>query len=129
MARTIDSRPYEFSFTSFVTGHHVYKEVWTPVIGEKVRFCREPENPHDRYAVAAYKDEKIVGHIPRTISKPCFFAILAGAKLKATVSGARQNTRNNGLEVPVKYFVKGPYEHMIKAQTYIRELVDANCNV
>ena len=124
MARTIDSRPYEFSFSSFVTGYHVYKEDWTPVIGEKVKFKREPENLHDPHAVAACKHGEIVGHIPRIISKPCFYALLGGAQIEATVTGARQNTRQKGLEIPVKYLVKGPHERMIKAQTYIRALIE-----
>ena len=102
MARSIDSRPYEFSFSSFVTGFHVYKDDWTLVIGEKVKFKREPENQNDPYAVAACKHGEIVGHIPRIISKPCCYALLGGAQIEATVTGRRQNARQNGLEIPVK---------------------------
>ena len=123
MARTTDSRPYEFSFQSFVTGHHVYKEDWTPILGEIINFTREPTNQHDRYAVAAYKNKEIVGHIPRIISKPCSYALLSGAVITATVTGARQNTRHNGLEVPVKYLVKGPRQNMTRAETYISALL------
>ena len=119
MARTIDSRPYKFTFSSFVTGHHIYKEIWTPQLGEIVFCYREPENQHDRYAVAAYKDDQVIGHIPRTVSKPCSYALLAGAKIQAVVTGERQNKRKNGLEIPVKYQVKGPRQHMISAETYI----------
>ena len=123
MARTIDSRPYEFRFASFVTGHHVYKENWTPEIGEILDFARESTNEHDRYAVAACKYGEVVGHIPKSISKPCSYALLAGAQINATVTGARQNTRQNGLEVPVEYDVKGPRAHMVRAQTYINALI------
>lgn len=123
MARTVDSRPYQFSFESFVTGHHVYKESWTPVIGENIVFSREPTNEHDRNAVAACIDDEIVGHIPRNISKPCSYAILGGAKIDATVTGNRQNTRQNGLEVPVEYHVKGPRSRMLRAHAYITALL------
>ena len=102
MARTIDCRPFEFTFASFVTGHHIYKEYWAPEIGEIIECSREPTNQHDRYAVAVYRNGEIVGHIPRSISKPCSYALLAGATIRATVTGARQNGRKNGLEVPVE---------------------------
>ena len=118
-----DLRFSKFFFSSFVTGYHIYKEFWTPSIGERVKFSREPANQHDRYAVAACKHGEIVGHIPRTISKPCSYALVTGAKIEATVSGARQNTRQNGLEIPVEYHVKGPRQHMVQAQTYIRAVI------
>ena len=57
------------------------------------------------------------------ISKPCFFALLAGTEIEATVTGARQNTRQNWPEIPVEYRVKGPREHMMKAQTFIRAVI------
>ena len=122
MARTTDSRPFEFTFTSFATGHHIYHETWSPVIGEVVGCRREPTNVHDRHAVAVYKDGEIVGHIPRTISKPCRYALLAGASIYGVVVGERQNN-GNGLEVPMKYHVKGPRAHMSRAQAYISPFV------
>ena len=57
------------------------------------------------------------------ISKPCSYAILVGAKIDATVTGNRQNTRHNGLEVPVEYHVKGPRTHMLRAHAYISALL------
>ena len=63
-----------------------------------------------------------MGHIPRTISKPCFYALLAGASIYGVVTGERQNTRQNGLEVPVEYHLKGPREHILRTRAYIRAL-------
>ena len=34
MARTSVDKPYSTTFNSFITGHHVYKGVWSPVLGE-----------------------------------------------------------------------------------------------
>ena len=36
---------------SVIRGHHIYKSIWNPVIGEDLEVRREPENVHDRRAV------------------------------------------------------------------------------
>ena len=49
-----------------IRGHHVFKVVWTPRVGEILRIGKEPGNTHDRRAVAVLKaDGTIVGHVPR----------------------------------------------------------------
>ena len=108
MARTIDCRPMEFSFNSFATGHHVYQERWVPVIGEALVCEREPNNQHDQYAVALKKNGETVGHVPRNLSRPCYYGLLAGGKMYGRVIGERGNTRQNGLDVPITYTIKGP---------------------
>jgi len=60
-----------FTIDSMVRGHHVYQEVWTPVIGEYLDCAREEENAQDRCAVAVLKLNTIVGHLPRAISTVC----------------------------------------------------------
>ena len=42
----------EFEITSVVRGHHVYKTIWTPVVGEMLLLKTEDNNEHDLYAVA-----------------------------------------------------------------------------
>ena len=32
---------------------------------------REPSNPEDRYAITVIKDETIIGHLPRKVSRLC----------------------------------------------------------
>ena len=44
---TTDSRPYQFSFTSFATWHHIYKENWLSTLEEMLTCVREPNNGHD----------------------------------------------------------------------------------
>ena len=41
---------------SEVRGHHVYKEIWTPELGDVLTVCKEPDNIHDRHAVCVKKD-------------------------------------------------------------------------
>ena len=52
---------------SVVTGHHIYKKSWTPVIGEVLPVEREEDNQDDDYAVAVTKSIDIFGHVPRSI--------------------------------------------------------------
>ena len=37
---------------SVIRGHHVYKEIWTPFVGEVLRVEQETHNAQDRFAVA-----------------------------------------------------------------------------
>ena len=48
---------------SVIRGHHVFKDVWTPRVGEILRIGKEAGNTHDQRAVAVLKaDRTIVGH-------------------------------------------------------------------
>ena len=49
-------------------GHHIYKEVWTPVTGEVLSCARETVNLHDHFAVKVLRAGVIVGHLPKKIS-------------------------------------------------------------
>ncbi len=53
---------------SYIRGQHVYKDVWTPVVGEGLLLKREPNNVRDNCAVAVLKEGQVVGHIPYKIS-------------------------------------------------------------
>ena len=41
---------------SVIRGHHVYKSVWTPEVGEELSVVTEDGIEHDKYAVAVIKD-------------------------------------------------------------------------
>ena len=69
MARTNVCIPYAFEFQSYVTGHHVYKDIWTSTLSEKISTATETENHHDKYAVKVLKESEVVGHVPPVISK------------------------------------------------------------
>ena len=64
MARATRCRPSIFEFNCFITGYHVYKDIWTPRIQEELTCEREPGNQHDEHAVKVLKDGENVGHIP-----------------------------------------------------------------
>ena len=53
---------------SCIRGHHIYKDIWTPLLGEKLPCTRETSNRKDPYAVCVLKSGSIVGHLPRKFS-------------------------------------------------------------
>ena len=59
----------ELQNDSIVRGHHIYKFVWTPVIGEELYLEPEESNQHNEYTVAARKDGETVGHVPCSFSR------------------------------------------------------------
>ena len=121
MARTTVCTPYYFEFQSYITGHHICKNIWTPILEEKLATVKEKNNPHDKFAVAVVKDDQIVGHMPKDISKLCASVLLSGGKINCTVTGKRENKRKNGLEVPCGYQVRGPKHRTEKIQCMIEE--------
>ena len=58
-------------YPSVVRGHHIYKRIWTPDIGELLNVITEDSNEHDAHAVAVLKSDHIVGHVPRSSSYDC----------------------------------------------------------
>ena len=73
-----------YSFLCGIRGFHVYKEVWKPILGERL-------NLYDRYAIAAYKRlpgrfaDSIIGHLPREIPRRTRFFLLRGGLAVAEV--------------------------------------------
>ena len=56
-------------FDSYIQGYHAYRDIWSPaVVGEILLLKREPDNLVDASAVAVWKEDKIVGHVPYNIA-------------------------------------------------------------
>ena len=45
-----------FRIESGTQGHHIYKELWTPTMGEELQTLQERDNDHDPYAIAVVKE-------------------------------------------------------------------------
>ena len=105
----------EISTDIVIRGHHVYKEVWTPIIGEVLQYEKEKGNSHDLYldlyAVAAKKLDSIVRHMPHTISTPCHLFLSRGGLITCgTVTGIRKYSDDllqGSLEVPCQLIFRG----------------------
>ena len=93
-------------------------------MGEVLVCERELGNQHDRYAVALKKNGETVGHVPRNLSRPCYYGLLAGSRMHGRVAGERGNTRDNGLEVPMVYTIKGPRSNVETIVTYVNALLN-----
>ena len=54
-----------YAINAFVKGYHVYKNNWTPSIGDELQGFMEPTNKLDKYAVTVKeKDGVVIGHLP-----------------------------------------------------------------
>ena len=53
---------------TFIKGHHVYKDIWTPKQGERLDVLIEPDNLMDKFAVCVKINEKIEGHLKKCTS-------------------------------------------------------------
>ena len=48
----LTTHSHTYCINSVVHGHHIYKDIWTPVIGEELTCRREVGNIYDLYTVA-----------------------------------------------------------------------------
>ena len=98
-----------------------YQDVWVPVIGETLPCHRETDNSEDIYAVAYYKSEEVVGHMPRKISHLCAAFLRRGGAMKGTVTGTHQyssDLEQGGMEIPCKLTFMGPPTELQKVQKF-----------
>ena len=88
---------------SWVTGHHVFQHVWSPVIAEVLVCRREVGNEYDPFAVGVFRQGILVGRVPREHSRHFYELLGVGTAIYCTVTGPRENQRRRGLEVPCVY--------------------------
>ena len=107
-----------FELESVIRGHHIYKELWTPVIGESLDVQREPSNPYDCSAVSVLRDGTVVGHVPREVRRP--FQSFTGGSITCEVLGHRRYGK--GLEVPCLYKFRASREAVKKVKKTLGKL-------
>lgn len=114
---------YAIDIHSVIRGHHVYKDIWKPIIGEKL-ICkpdkREEAKIFDDYAVGICegKRNELVGHVPIELSFLFFtFIKKVNNEIFAEVKGGRK--LENGLVIPVVYHVRGNQKHV---KTFLEEI-------
>ena len=103
---------------SVVRGHHVYKAIWTPVIGEELEVRTEDDNDHDQHAVAVVKDGVVIGHMPRLAAEVSWFFLKRGGSITCRITGNRKF--GVGLEVPCMYV----YSSCAKTVKKLSKLLD-----
>ena len=92
---------------TLIKGHHVYKDIWTPKLGEELEVRIEPDNHVDKFSVCIKKDGKIAGHLKKGASgrfaKTIYYFLCSDyySSCVAKVSGKRYNLKDGeGLQVP-----------------------------
>lgn len=91
----------QFTVKCTVHGHHVYKRIWTPQLGEWLETVCKVDNEHDKYAVAVHLCNSATT-IPREITCTCHFFINSKGEIIGEMSGRRRRCTApcGGLEVP-----------------------------
>ena len=115
-----------FVFSGVIRGHHVYKLVWSSIVGEMVELIPESGNEHDRYAVKMMKDDETVGHAPKEISKIFYYFLQHNGRINAEVTGHRGYGK--GLEVPFKYILAGKPRYILQAKKILSKKLKLNTN-
>ena len=109
---------------SYVRGYHAYMDVWTPEVGQALLLRQEPANCRNIHAVAVFKDDVIVGHVPYNIAPPFSqFLRREGNKGFAEVTGEKVNRgAGYGLEVPCIYRLYGSKLYLDKMKKVVDSL-------
>ena len=108
----------DFQIESCIRGHHIYKDVWNPVINEQLDCVPEALNPKDVYAVVVVRSGITVGHVPRKISAVCSLFLRNGST-KCIVTGNRHYSEDlpqGSMEVPCKFIFEGKTTEIIKVK-------------
>ena len=87
---------YSWSTNSIVMGHHVYKNVWTPSVGERLQLRRQDDSDYDNHAVSIVKAETIVSHVPREMSHIFWHFIRHGWSVGCEITGRRTLGKGGG---------------------------------
>ena len=77
-----------YRMESYIQGFYIYKEVWTPFIGERFGCTRERSNREDPFAFAMKRGTETVGHVPRTISCVCMLFPWQHGSISCEVTGS-----------------------------------------
>ena len=89
---------------------------------------QEGANSADRYAVAVLKEETIIGHLPRKMSKVCSLFLRRGGSIRCKVTGSRRYSSDlpqGGLEIPCSLLFKAN----VKEITKLRKVLAAKCTI
>ena len=103
-------------YYSKIRGYHVYKEVWSAVVGETLACHRETRNLIDPYAVAVMRSGEVVGYVPHSISTFCSLFIELGGNIMCEATGNRQYSDDLGLELHCKLVFFGPNKEIAKVK-------------
>ena len=131
-----ECQSHEYSdciYYSKIRGYHVYKEVWSEVVGKSLVCHRETRNLVDPYVVAVMRTGEVVSYVPCSISTLCSPFIERGENITCEVTGKRQYSYDlpqRGLELPCKLVFFGPNNEIAKVK-YLLQFTpcEAPCDI
>ena len=101
-----------YSFTAAVRGYHHYRKFWKPKENETLKCLYEENNPYDHFAIKTLSsDGKIVGHLPREISRVTKFFLDRGANISVKLTSRhyrRSPLVQGGMEIACLVTAKIP---------------------
>ena len=115
---------------TFIKGHHIYKNIWTPQLDKLLEVSTEPDNPVHKFTVAVKKNRNIVRHLKkgktgRFVKTLTLFYFLRSdpySKCHAKVTWKRCNLGDgDGLQVSCILYISGQVQFMSILQ---KELVE-----
>lgn len=84
-------------------------------VREELICVREPFNSVDRYTVSVKKDDTIVRHLPKKISRICLLFLHRGGNIECVVSGRRSK-----LEIPCSPLFHGKEKETKKLKQFCK---------
>ena len=111
-------------FDSYIRGYHAYQDIWNPVVGESLLLKREPDNSVDSSAVAVWREDEIVGHVPFNIASVLSQFLRRDCNQGfVEVTGEKINRgAGYGLEIPCTYKLYGPRPYIERLAEIVQSL-------
>ena len=121
--------PFISYYDSTIRGFHVYRKTWQPTLGQILDCYHESNNVFDLFAIkVCEKDsQKVVGQLPKEISRATKFIIDRGAVVTVEISSdhyRRSPLVQGGLEVPCNITVKTHPSFNLNVLKKYKELVN-----
>ena len=112
----------EWEMESCIHGYHIYQSVWMLVLKDLI-CLREPFNSVDKYAVCVKKDDDIIGHLPKKISRICSVFLRRGGSISCIVTGRRRYSSDltqERLEIPCSLLFRGKQKEVQKLKRFCK---------
>ena len=98
-------------FSAAIRCFHIYSDVWQTKENKKLSCAHDKQNPFDMFAIKTFRleDGKVVGHLPREISRATKYLLDSGVNITAILSSThyrKSSLFQDGLEIPCTVKVK-----------------------
>ena len=125
-AASMDTEVDTFRLDSVVHGYHIYKNIWSNMLGKELQYIHEMGNVHDLYIVGVIMMEiGTVGHFPKKISTPCYLFLRKGGITLGMITGRclySIDLPQGDLKIPCELMFKGDMKSFNKVKQLLHKL-------